>query len=153
MDICVETSNPQTEFQTIAFQGLFSTINCNKNINTYIKITKNKILKTIDKIEMDSSNFEKIFDITSSDKILAMRILTSDTMEYLIEFYNQYKLDFEIVINNDTIYLRFFTGPMFEPKIFSSSMNKELLFMYYSVLKFVLEVTNKINSTIQELDI
>ena len=137
------------------FQGIFGLTKCSKDINTYIKISKNKI-KLFDnnsRVEMDSQEFEKYFDIYSEDKILAMRILTADTMEYLINFYEKYKLEFEIVFRNDKIYLRFFTGPMFEPKVFGNSMDKELLFIYYSILDFVLQVTKKINKTLQDVDI
>ena len=137
------------------FQGIFGLSKCNKNINTYIKVSKNKF-KLFDnnaRLEMDSQEFEKYFDIYSEDKILAMRILTADTMEYLIKFYEKYKLEFEIVFRNDKIYLRFFTGPMFEPKIFGNSMDKELLFVYYSILDFVLQVTKKINRTLQDIEI
>ena len=137
------------------FQGIFGLSKCNKNINTYIKVSKNKF-KLFDnnaRLEMDSQEFEKYFDIYSEDKILAMRILTADTMEYLIKFYEKYKLEFEIVFKNDKIYLRFFTGPMFEPKIFGNSMDKELLFVYYSILDFVLQVTKKVNKTLQEIEI
>ena len=137
------------------FQGIFGLTKCSKDINTYIKISKNKI-KLFDnnsRVEMDSQEFEKYFDIYSEDKILAMRILTADTMEYLINFYEKYKLEFEIVFRNDKIYLRFFTGPMFEPKVFGNSMDKELLFIYYSILDFVLQVTKKVNKTLQEIEI
>lgn len=137
------------------FQGILGLTKCSKDINTYIKISKNKIklFDSSSRVEMDSQEFEKYFDIYSEDKILAMRILTADTMEYLINFYKKYELDFEIVFRNDKIYLRFFTGPMFEPKIFGNSMDKELLFIYYSILDFVLQVTKKINKTLQDVDI
>lgn len=137
------------------FQGIFGHTKCNKNINTYIKISRNKI-KLFDsktRLEMDSEEFEKYFDIYSEDKILAMRLLTADTMEYLVNFYKKYELDFEFVFKDDKIYLRFFTGPMFEPKIFGSSMDKELLFVYYKILEFILELTKKINKTLQEIEI
>ena len=55
---------------------------------------------------MDSKEFEKYFDIYSENKIVAMQILTSDIMESLIEFYNKYQLEYEIVFRNNTIYLK-----------------------------------------------
>ena len=62
---------------------------------------------------MDSEEFEKIFDVFSKDKILAMQILTADVMESLIKFKNKYDIDFEIVLMNNNIYLRFFVSNMF----------------------------------------
>lgn len=80
-----------------------------------------------------------------------MRVLTSDVMNCLMDFYNNYELCFEIVFKDDNVYLRFFTGAMFEPKIFGNSMDKELLLMYYLILKSVVDVAKKLNYTLQEL--
>ena len=40
---------------------------------------------------MDSQEFEKSFDVTASDKIKAMQLLTSDVMADLIDFKNNSK--------------------------------------------------------------
>lgn len=141
--------------QEIIFQGIFATVNCNKSSGAYIKISKNKlkILNKNSKVEMESREFEKNFDVDAVNKIIAMTILTPDTIEYITDFYNKYKLNFEIIFNGDKIYLRFFTGQMFEPKIFGNSMNKKLLYTYYSILEFVIEITRKVNKTMHEKDI
>ena len=137
------------------FNGIFAYTKCTKDIGTSVKVCKNKvkILNKKDIVAMDSAEFEKYFDIYSDNKILAMQILTSDIMTDLIDFHNKYNLDFEIVFKNDTIYVRFFTGPMFEPKTFGSSMDKQLLFIYYSILQFVANVTKKVNKTLENLEI
>lgn len=137
------------------FQGLFAVTNSNKNIKSCINIKRNKfkVLEKNDRVQMDSQEFEKYFDVYSSNKILAMQVLTADVMWLLQEFYSKYNLDFEIIINDDKIYLRFFTGPVFEPKVFGSSMDKELLFTYYCILKFTTEVTEQINKVLNEIEI
>ena len=45
---------------------------------------------------MDSKEFEKYFDIFTEDRILAMRILTHDVMETMVQFYS--KLKYEVVL-------------------------------------------------------
>jgi len=137
------------------FQGIFAQTRCGKNIGTYVKISKNKvkILKKSDTVEMDSREFEKYFDIYSENRVIAMQILTSDIMESLIEFYNKYKLDYEIVFRNNTVYMRFFTGEMFEPEIFANSMEKKLLFTYYFIFKFVVDFSSKINNILREVEV
>lgn len=136
------------------FQGLFAITNCNRNISTPIKITKDKfkLKESEELVKLDSSEFESYFDVYSKDKILALQILTADTMAYLIDFYEKYMLDFDIMIKDNNIYMRFHTGAMFEPKIFGNSMEKELLFMYYCVLEFTVELTRRINKTVKEFD-
>lgn len=137
------------------FKGIFANIQSDRDIGTYIKITRDKlkIKSREDKVEMDSPEFEKYFDVYAEDKIMAMRILTADIMECLINFYNKYKLEFDIVFSGSNIYVRFFTGVMFEPKIYKNSMDKEILLEYYSILKFILELNQKVNKATQEIDI
>ena len=137
------------------FQGIFARCTSLNNINTTIKVSRNKlkILDSKDRIQMDSGEFEEYFDVYAQDKITAMRILTSDVMECLLDFQNKYSLDFEIVFKNNIIYLRFFTGPMFEPKLTGDAMDEGLIFRYYTILKFIIELTQSVNSAKKDLDI
>lgn len=138
-----------------SFKGLFSTISSSKDINTSIKIIKNKknFINSSHKVDLDNSEFEKYFDVYSDDKILSMRLLTSDIMEYLIDFCNKYNTDYEIIIKNNMIYFRFFTGSMFEAPLLKNSMNENLLLYYYLIIKFVFELSKLINSTLNDIDL
>lgn len=137
------------------FQGLFAHTKTGTNLGTYVKVSKNdlKLIKHKDFIESDSEDFEKYFDIYSKNKIIALQLLTSDIMELLISFYNKYHIDFEIVFKDNSIFLRFFTGAMFEPKTFGNSMDKKLLFTYYTILFFSLDITKALNKALRELEI
>lgn len=137
------------------FQGIFAYTKCNKNLGTYIKVSRNKLKISTgkDRVEMDSEEFERYFDVYSENKIVAMQLLTSEIMETLINFYTKYKLDYEIVFRNNNIYIRFFTGPMFEPRIFGNSMDKQLLFIYFCIMKFIVEITEKVNKVVQEIEV
>lgn len=150
-----ETGSGKNRHVEEIFQGLFAITKCNKNIGTTVKTSKNKmkILEKKDRVEMDSNEFEEYFDVYSQNKIVAMQILTSDIMEMLLNFYKKYQLAFEIIFENSTIFLRFFTGPMFEPKIFGNSMDKELLFIYFETIKFTTQLTQKVNKVIQDTEI
>lgn len=140
----VTGSTKHKETQEI-FQGLFATVKCNNNLEGVVKISKNKQGVSTNKINLDSEIFEEYFDVYSTNKILTLRILTHDIMEMLVTFHNKYNLDFEIVFNNNKIYLRFSTVDMFEPKVFGSSIHKDLLYTEYVILKFILELTKKVN--------
>lgn len=140
----------------MVFNGLFVQTDCNKDLGTYIKISREEIKTFIpnDIVEMDSEEFEKYFDIYSENKILAIQLLTSDVMTTLVDFYTRYHLEYEIVIRNNKIYMRFFTGEMFEPEILGSSMDeKKLLFRYYCILKFIADVTKEVNKALKEIEI
>lgn len=140
------------------FAGCFVSVNNMVETDMLIRIVKNKkkLFNDSDynvvnnKIKMDNTEFEEYFDIYADDKIEAMRILTPDVMDDLVEF-SKTGLKFEITINNDKLYLRFFTGKMFEPpSIFESTMNISLLYTYYCVLTFVYEITTKLNNSLKE---
>jgi len=64
------------------FHGIFGNVECAKNIGTELKIHTDKgvlgnIFKGKTRIEMDSSEFEKKFDVYAENQIVAMQILTS----------------------------------------------------------------------------
>lgn len=140
----VTGSGKYKEIQDI-FQGIFATAECTNNIEGTVKISRNNQVKSENRINLDSEIFERYFDVYSTNKILALRILTHDIMEMLVDFHNKYNLDFEIVFNNNKTYLRFATVDMFEPKVFSSSIKKELLYTEYIILKFIIDLTKKVN--------
>jgi len=135
------------------FQGIFTYFLSTKDIGTHIQILKKLPVTPNKSIKMDNEEFNKRFDVFSENEIITMQLLTSDMMEQLVDFYDKYYISYDIEIRNNVVYMRFFTGPMFEPKIFGNSMDKQLLFTYYCVLKFILEVTQKINKTLQDLEI
>lgn len=154
-DVHVQFRENKNKCTEELFKGIFAHTKCGKDIQTEIKITKNKIkiLEQEHRVEMDSVEFEKYFDIYSENKIEAMQLLTSDVMETLTNFYNKYSLDFEIIFRNNTIYMRFFTGPMFEPQIFRNSMDKKTLAVYFCILKFIVDVSKNVNKALQEVEI
>lgn len=140
------------------FQGIFAYTNSTKDIDTYIKICKKhyfsfKNIEKNNKVELDNSEFEKYFDVYSENSILAVRLLTADIMDVFIDFYKKFNITFEVVFKNNIIYLRFFTGPMFEPKLLGNIMDKQFLYEYYCILDFILDVTKKVNAILDELEI
>lgn len=136
------------------FYGIFGNIECAKNIKTNLKIRSDKgilgnIFKGKTKIEMDSTEFEKYFDINSENKIIAMQILTSDVMAMMIEFREQSKIKYELTIKENQIYIRFHTGEVFEPKMFTHSLDYDMLKKYYDIIDFIFRVSRKINKAIE----
>ena len=134
------------------FEGLFSASKCLVDTKGFIKI----ISQTGDigvrdrsiKVELDSEAFEKIYNVFSPDKIFAMRILTPEVMEMLTEF-GKYEFYIDISINNNMIYTRLKFNNMFEPKLLSHTVDRDILYSYYCVIKFVAMLTEKINKSLE----
>ena len=82
-----------------------------------------------------------------------MEVLTHDIMEKLVQFYNTYKIKFEIVIKNYNIYIRFDTGVVFEPNILKKSNDINTLWVYYNIFNFVTNFTIKINKLIKNIEV
>ena len=74
-------------------------------------------------------------------------------MQDIIDFYEKYKIMFEICYKNNKVYMRFFTGNMFEPKVFEDTMNINTMYIYYAVIKFVIETTQKISKIAEDIEI
>ena len=144
--------NSTVYYQTV-FCGLFARICLEKDINTDLRIT-NKKAEYSNKLEMDSSDFEKAFNVYTSDKIKGMQILTSDIMEEILNYKYRSNFDFDIYIENNKIYFRFQCGNVFEPKnIEKGELDEKSLRLYYDILKFTYELTNKLIKVINEVEI
>ena len=133
------------------FQGIFTTIKFDKSINSYIKINKSKlnILDNNTKLEIDHEKFNKHFDMYSDDKEIATRVINYSIIQTFVEFYEKYGINFDFIIREDTIYVRFYTNKIFEPNIFNILKTKENLYTYYCIIQFITELTDKINKNIQ----
>lgn len=141
-----------TSYYTL-FHGLMGYVDLGKKSNSYIKIKRNGSVMgwNKNKLNMDMSEFEKYFDVETDNKIETMQILTSDIMTNLIDFVITSNTRFEIHIIDNTMYIRFMTGSIFEPNIFGNSMEKELIWKYYNTAKFCMNLSinmcNVINKT------
>jgi hypothetical protein len=140
---------------TTKFHGIFAKIVIDKSINSELKIKQNgSFIFGKNKLEMDSSEFEKYFDVSATNKIIGMQLLTADVMEELINFINKTNMKYDIVIKNNNIYLRFHCGAMFEPQSLKKGIiDKKQIEKYFYMLNFTYNLSDKIIKTIQETQI
>lgn len=140
---------------TTLFSGLFAIIDLPKSTGLSLLVHNDggmlgKMFKSKNRVDMDSSEFEKIFDVTTSDKIKAMQILTSDVMADLIDFKSKYNKRFELTVIDSKLYLRFHSGNVFERMAFKSELDYNTLKTYFNYLNFSCEVSKKIYNVINE---
>ncbi len=146
-------SDGDTRYST-QFHGIAGGFLIPKDIGKRIYIRSNGSVSTWNenKVKMDVPEFEKLFDVESDDKILAMRILTADVMTEMIDLYKKCKFGFEVSIVKDNVYMRISTGPMFEPDIFKSSMEYKQIEKYYLVLKALTSIASHIYDTVDKIE-
>ncbi|MBR6688615.1 MAG: DUF3137 domain-containing protein [Clostridia bacterium] len=149
LDVDYAFKKKKRKFREDLFKGMFAVIRSEKDIGAWVKVTKNKfkIFLSKNKLETDDIAFEKIFDIYTDNRSVANQIIQGDMREILMRFHKDYELKFEVMFKENIIFMRFFTPSMFEPKVFGNSIDKKLLFTYYNIIKFISEVTNKIEET------
>ena len=147
---------------TLLFSGLFSDAELDKNINSTITIRSgkkafsgflNKFLDKQEPINMDSQEFEKNFSVYTTNKILTMRILTSDILDYLLSYKKDHKIYFDIELKDTNLYIRIHCPDMFEAANKKDPMNFDTLYMYYQHIDFICELNRKIYHVLAEKDL
>lgn len=151
-----EDSDGKRSYTTI-FHGLFGMCKLNNSYHGMVKIHADKgvlgkVFQNKKRIEMDSSEFEKYFDVIADDKIQAMQILTSDIMDKMILFIKQSKLKYELTIRENKLYIRFKTGAMFEGNIIKSSVDFDTLKKVYDIINFTFDITRALVKVTDETD-
>lgn len=152
---------------SIAFSGLFAKIETPKTFNTRLYLRKAQkpidvVIKFLDKIstdisiafskntiknlkiDLDSPEFERYFDVYCTDKIAAMKLLSSDVMQLLIDFQKEMNIDCELTIKSNFIYIRFMSGELFEPAVSQCALDKDTFYKYYRILDFLFRLSNKL---------
>lgn len=146
-----EDGHTTTVYKTV-FCGLFEKVFIEKSIKSNLRITMRS--GYANKLEMDSSEFEKIFNVYASNKIIGMQILTADIMNDILEFLNYTENEFDIYINEDEIYFRFHGGKLFEPRFrWKKILDEKSLRSYYNILLFTYNITNKIIKAVNDVEI
>lgn len=143
------------------FQGVLAKIDTPKPFKSILFIRKHETVLNKDlfikvnapRIELDSMEFEKIFDVYGNNKIVALQLLTADIMQELLQFYNDTKIKYEITIKDNSIYLRFPCKNIFEPNItYKLELDRNTIYEHYIILEFTFNIINQIIKTINETE-
>jgi len=157
-EILTQKEKKHTNSETILitkFHGLFAKIELDKSINEELRIMQNgDAFLRGNKLKMDSSEFEKYFDVQTSNKIVGMQLLTADVMEELIDFENKTKMKYDIFIKGNELYLRFHSGAMFETTTLKNGpVDKKTMEQYFYMLNFTYNLSNMLINLINDVEI
>ena len=150
-----EDSDGETHTRMITkFNGLFAKIVMHKSIKSELKIMQNGSFIFNKKLKMDSSEFEKHFDVKASNPIIGMQLLTADVMEDLVQFENKTKMKFDIIIKDNELYIRFHSGGMFEPGNHKKEvLNKNTIQKYFYMLNFTYNLSSRLINIVNDTQI
>lgn len=143
-----------TTTETTKFHGLFTKIQMEKSINSNLLVFGNHRFSKKSRLEMDSQEFEKLFDVSATNQIIGMQLLTHDVMELLVSFKKMTGIHYDIAIYDNIMYLRFHTGSMFEFMSFKKgAFDEKTLKKYYDVLDFTYTLSNMLIDLIEKTEI
>ena len=134
----------------------FGSVSLDKDIFSTISVLSNHYANMYkeNRIELESSEFEKNYDLISKEKITALKIFKPE----LIEKFNEIKRvdpknNFEVKIVNDTIYFRYScrTG-LFEPPQVGLGISKEYLNRYFNVIYYPIELSKELIKNIENME-
>lgn len=151
----VHTKGIYSRNNTTVFNGIFAKVEMPKTLSFELNICKNSeylIQNEKQKLRMDYNEFEKIFDINTNNKIQAMRLLTLDVMQMLMDFVNENIIMPEITLKENKIYARFYVGNMFEPKDLEDDMNYERLKEHYNTINAIFNLIEQFTRNVNEFD-
>ena len=101
---------------------------------------------------MNSQEFDKIYDVFSSDSIMTMKLLTADIMQMLVDFKKQNNIIPEFTLKENILHIRFNTGKMFETLILKKSLDYSTLKHYYDTLNIILKLIENLINAIDEME-
>ena len=132
----VTTKEYSSDGSYTTFKGLFGIIFFSETTKGKLEIIKNNNLKKYSKerINLDSAEFEKYYDVMSNNKIWALQLLTSEKIDSLIEIRNYFKKPIFIKIESNRVYFRLECGDVFEPTKWRKSVNFNLLYKYFRLI-------------------
>ena len=139
------------------FHGLFTISTFENKFDGFIKVRSDRgnLLNTFhkkNKLEMDSQEFEKYFDVISTNKLQTMQVLTSDIMNMLIKFEQEYNIKVELTIKEQKIFIRFHYKSFFNSPIFSL-LDYNTLLRDYNLINFTFDISRALIKSTAETKI
>ena len=149
----VRTNN--TPKERPVFKGLFAVMNLENNVSTEVQVRKIKksFSNNLYLKDYEYHIFENDVDIYSNDNFLIDKLVSSGIIQILNEHYERFGVQFEIILKDSKIYMRFYTGPMFEPPVFGDVLNKEVLYFYYCSLILIEDFNKELKKIVDRISL
>ena len=117
---------------------------------------KEKVIKPIifEEIDMDDSDFEKLYFVKTDNRFLTMQIFTSSLLRYIVDFKTKYKIIPEITIKKEKIYLRFsINTTLFEPHALKSPLSYSEVQRQYIFINSIMQICKDLIKNINEIEL
>ena len=148
-----DSNGVRNENRKKTFNGMYGIVNLEKNLLSNIQIILNSVMNKYDKdrVEMDSAEFEKEYDLITKDKVIAMQIFTPEIIDEINIIKRSTKIPIEIKIDENKIFFRYKCGQMFETPFLKDGLDKDVLRNYYNLLYYPTKLFEKICENINNI--
>lgn len=136
-------SDGRTHVEThTLFSGLFGYVNIKDSMIMKMDITSNNFLNKYNKhrIEVDSGEFEKNYDMFSTDKVRTMEIFTSDIIEKFNKFEEETGYVMQIKVVPNKLYFRIACGEAFEAPVLKHALSYDYLYKNFNMIDFPISI-------------
>jgi organic radical activating enzyme len=149
-----------TSWHTI-FKGVFFEADFNKDFKTKTFVMPDNLERAFgfigkklqsmnmsqpDLVKLEDPEFEKYFAVYGEDQVESRYILSTALMQRLTEFRKKRKHPVSISFVNNSIFVAITEHEnLFEPRIFRTNLNKEVIKEYYSMLDLVIGIVDDLN--------
>ena len=131
------------------FKGFLFIADFHKDFQGETTILRNSLFKLkmgASRVKMESPEFEKVFDVFSTDQIEARYLITPSMMERMLKLDNNFKKGITISFRNSTILVAIPDSKnRFEADVWSSLNDMNLLKSDFAVLQSLLAIVDELN--------
>lgn len=127
------------------FHGLFGIVDIQDSMIMKMDITSNNFLNKYnkDRIEVDSGEFEKNYDMFSTDKVRTMEIFTSDIIEEFNKFEDETDYVMQIKVVPNRLYFRISCGEAFEAPVVKGALSYDYLYRNFKMIDFPINIISR----------
>lgn len=143
------TKNGVQHYWVDIFKGFLFIADFHKDFQGETTILRNSLFKLkmgASRVKMESPEFEKVFDVFSTDQIEARYLITPSMMERMLKLDNNFKKGVTISFRNSTILVAIPDSKnRFEADVWSSLNDMNLLKSDFAVLQSLLAIVDELN--------
>ena len=131
---------------------VFSYININSFSPIQLSMRRNS---KINEKDIDNTNFERYFITDFNTTFGEFKIIIDNIINIVIEYYNKYKIDFNLKIKDKGIYIKFYINNSIleTPFILKKSTDINTLKSNYIIMKGMVELGKQLKNIIEKNDI
>lgn len=126
---------------THLFNGIFIYSYTPTNIDYQFKFLNKKLMYAPANFEVSVPDvrFTKHFRLFAENQDAVLDIFNEDLLNLLDSFMTNYGVPFDLSVNKNAFYFRFYTGTSFENPLFKKSQYMYTLNIYYCIIDFVIQ--------------